>query len=132
MAKKTIGSKTFLYPMPTVIVGAKVKGKPNFLVIAYCGIVNHSPAMIAIASNKAHYTNEGIKEAGERHGFAVQCLGEDVVFGVRPSLIVQIEKEARGGKRPAAAKLTHTFVLDGGRARVALVRITTKPRLVPL
>jgi glutamate-1-semialdehyde 2,1-aminomutase len=25
----------------------------------------------------------GIKEAGERHGFAVQCLGEDVVFGVR-------------------------------------------------
>ncbi len=64
MAKKTIGSKTFLYPMPTVIVGAEVKGKPNFLVIAYCGIVNHSPAMIAIASNKAHYTNEGIKEAG--------------------------------------------------------------------
>ena len=26
---------------------------------------------------------KGIKEAGERHGFAVQCLGEDVVFGVR-------------------------------------------------
>jgi hydroxyquinol 1,2-dioxygenase len=40
-------------------------------------------------------------------------LESDVVFGVRPSLVVHIDKAAaRGGKRPAVAKLSHTFVLD--------------------
>jgi len=50
--------------MPTVIVGAEVKGKPNFITIAYCGIVQHNPPMIAITSGKAHYTNQGIKTKG--------------------------------------------------------------------
>ena len=62
MEKVKIGGKTFLYPMPVVIVGANVGGKANYITIAYCGIVQHSPAMIAFASGKAHYTNRGIKE----------------------------------------------------------------------
>jgi hydroxyquinol 1,2-dioxygenase len=36
-------------------------------------------------------------------------LESDVVFGVRPSLVVQVEK-SRDGKR--AARMTHTFVLE--------------------
>jgi len=41
-------------------------------------------------------------------------LDSDVVFGVRPSLVVTIDKgpAARAGKRVPAAKLIHTFVLD--------------------
>ena len=31
MEKLEIGAKTFLYPMPTTLVGANVRGKPNYL-----------------------------------------------------------------------------------------------------
>jgi flavin reductase (DIM6/NTAB) family NADH-FMN oxidoreductase RutF len=64
MAKIKIGAKTFLYPMPTVLVGAMVRGKPNYATVAYCGIMNHDPAIISVALNKTHYTNAGIKEQG--------------------------------------------------------------------
>jgi flavin reductase (DIM6/NTAB) family NADH-FMN oxidoreductase RutF len=76
MEKIAIGAKTFLYPMPTTLVGANVRGKPNFLAVAYCGIVQHSPAMIAVNSSKAHYTNAGIKENGT---FSVNIPSEDMV-----------------------------------------------------
>jgi len=62
MKKIEIGAKTFLYPMPTTLVGANVDGKPNYLVIACCGIMNHNPPIISVALNKRHYTNGGIKE----------------------------------------------------------------------
>ena len=50
--------------MPVTIVGANVEGKPNFMPIAWCSIVEHSPPMIAISASKNHYTNKGIKENG--------------------------------------------------------------------
>jgi flavin reductase (DIM6/NTAB) family NADH-FMN oxidoreductase RutF len=58
--KKTLGSKSFLYPMPVTLVGADVDGKPNFLTVAYIGIVNAKPGMVAFGSNRKHYTNKGI------------------------------------------------------------------------
>ncbi|WP_255333746.1 flavin reductase family protein [Methanosarcina sp. KYL-1] len=60
--KKAIGARSFLYPMPTTLVGANVNGKPNYLTIAFCGIVQASPPMIAVTLGKMHYTNEGIRE----------------------------------------------------------------------
>jgi len=33
MKKLEIGAKTFLYPLPTTLVGANVRGKPNYLTI---------------------------------------------------------------------------------------------------
>jgi flavin reductase (DIM6/NTAB) family NADH-FMN oxidoreductase RutF len=60
MSKITLGSKSLLYPMPVTIVGADVDGKPNFLTIAFIGIVNASPGMVAFGSNRKHYTNKGI------------------------------------------------------------------------
>ncbi len=47
MEKREIGAKTYLYPMPTVLVGATVGGKPNYLAVAYVGIAQHAPPMIA-------------------------------------------------------------------------------------
>lgn len=61
-SKNKLGAKNFLYPMPTILVGAMVDGKPNFITIAYCGIVQNVPPMIEITSGKIHYTNAGIKE----------------------------------------------------------------------
>lgn len=62
MIKKTIGARNYLYPMPTVLAGAIVNDKPNFITVAYCGIVQNKPPMIAIALGKMHYTNIGIKQ----------------------------------------------------------------------
>lgn len=61
MEKIKIGKKNHLYPSPTVLVGANVDGKPNYLNVSYCGIVNRVPAMLSISLNRNHYTYEGIK-----------------------------------------------------------------------
>jgi flavin reductase (DIM6/NTAB) family NADH-FMN oxidoreductase RutF len=76
MEKTRIGAKTFLYPMPTVLVGATVNGKPNYLTIAYCGIAQHVPPMVFVTMGKTHYTNAGIKE---NKTFSVNIPSEDMV-----------------------------------------------------
>jgi flavin reductase (DIM6/NTAB) family NADH-FMN oxidoreductase RutF len=48
MQKKQLGAKTFIYPMPVVIVGANIEGKPNFNTIAYCEVAQSKPPMIAL------------------------------------------------------------------------------------
>lgn len=58
--KKKLDPKGYLFPMPAVIVGAKVEGKPNFCTVAYCGIVNMKPPMISIECSNKHYTTQGI------------------------------------------------------------------------
>lgn len=63
MNKIKMGSKNYLYPLPTVLVGANVNGKPNYLNVSYCGIVNFTPAMLSISLNRSHYTCAGIKES---------------------------------------------------------------------
>ena len=52
MEKIQIGNKSYLYPNPIVLVGANVNGKPNYLNVSYCGIVNRIPAMISISLNR--------------------------------------------------------------------------------
>jgi len=76
MDKKKIGANTYLYPMPTTIVGAQVNGKANFITIAYCGIVQHKPPLVAVSLGKVHYTNIGIKE---NKAFSVNIPSEDMV-----------------------------------------------------
>jgi flavin reductase (DIM6/NTAB) family NADH-FMN oxidoreductase RutF len=76
MEKLEIGTKAFLYPMPATMVGANIRGKPNYLTVAYCGIINHNPPMISAALGKAHYTNSGIKENGT---FSINIPSEELV-----------------------------------------------------
>ena len=66
-----------LYPTPTVLVGAMVDGKPNYITIAHIGIVNHArPYLISVSSGKAHYTNAGIRE---NKAFSVNIPSENLV-----------------------------------------------------
>ena len=75
--KKILNAINVLYPTPTVLVGALVNGKPNFITIAHIGIVNHArPYLISLSSAKAHYTNAGIKE---HKAFSVNIPSEDLV-----------------------------------------------------
>jgi flavin reductase (DIM6/NTAB) family NADH-FMN oxidoreductase RutF len=58
--KKAIGPQTLLYPMPAVLVGAQVNGKPNFMTAAWCGIAASKPPAISVALQPARFTREGI------------------------------------------------------------------------
>jgi len=59
MDKIKIDTNAFVYPMPMVIVGAVVDGKPNFMAAAWVARVNFKPPMIMVALGD-HYTNRGI------------------------------------------------------------------------
>ena len=62
MNKTKIGPSTLIYPMPTLLVGAEVDGKPNFLAIAWAGIANGTPPMVSVALRNERYTLKGIKQ----------------------------------------------------------------------
>lgn len=64
MAKIEIGKGRAYYPMPCSLVGANVGGKPNYLTVAWFSMVNPDPPYLAVAMNKVHYTNSGIRENG--------------------------------------------------------------------
>jgi flavin reductase (DIM6/NTAB) family NADH-FMN oxidoreductase RutF len=74
MMKKQIGVVNALYPTPTVLVGATVDGRPNFITIAYVGIMTHTH--ISLGMGKPHHTNGGIKE---NKTFSVCLPSEDLV-----------------------------------------------------
>jgi len=62
MIKKKLAAKPLMYPKPVVLLGALVKGKPNFNTIANCGIIGWDPPMIAVSSYFGHYTNLGVRK----------------------------------------------------------------------
>ena len=64
MAKRSCGPRLFIFPMPTVIVGAVVDGRANFNAIAYCGVAQSVPPMLCISMDKRRYTHRGIVSSG--------------------------------------------------------------------
>ncbi len=62
MDKVKLGAKTLMYPMPAVLVGTNVNGKPNYMLAAWCGIACMAPPMIAVAINHVRQTAKGIDE----------------------------------------------------------------------
>jgi flavin reductase (DIM6/NTAB) family NADH-FMN oxidoreductase RutF len=76
MEKIKIDSNAFVYPMPMVIVGVTVGGKPNFMAVGWVSRVNYKPPLIAIALGKAHHTTIGIQE---NKTFSVNVPGVDLI-----------------------------------------------------
>jgi len=77
MAKIELGSDHLMlsYPMPCAIVGTKVENKVNYITIAWLSMVNPQPPYLALAMNKNHYTNSGIKANGT---FSVNIPSSDM------------------------------------------------------
>ena len=48
--------------MPTVLVGANVKGKANYMTAAWATVACMAPPMVCVAVNKSRYTLRGIME----------------------------------------------------------------------
>jgi len=98
--KKKLGGINVLYPTPTVLVGALVNGRPNFITIAHIGIVNHArPCLISLSMGKVHYTNAGIKE---NRAFSVNIPSESLVVETDYVGIVS-------GKKTDKASVFETF-----------------------
>jgi flavin reductase (DIM6/NTAB) family NADH-FMN oxidoreductase RutF len=72
--KKKLGALNCLYPMPVTLVGANVRGKPNYITMAHVGIMTRN--VISLGMGKVHYTNAGIKENGT---FSVNIPSEEMV-----------------------------------------------------
>lgn len=85
MPKVRLGPRTLVYPMPSFLVGASVAGKPNFLAVAWGGIVCGRPPMLAVALGHRRYTYKGIKETGV---FSVNIPSRDMVVETDYSGIV--------------------------------------------
>jgi flavin reductase (DIM6/NTAB) family NADH-FMN oxidoreductase RutF len=62
MDKTSLGPRPYMATMPVVLVGSNVNGKPNFMTVAWTEVACMEPPMIAIAINKARYTEKGIIE----------------------------------------------------------------------
>jgi flavin reductase (DIM6/NTAB) family NADH-FMN oxidoreductase RutF len=62
MEKITLGPMPYMSVMPTVLVGANVKGKPNYMTAAWTTVACMAPPMVCVAINKARYTAKGIEE----------------------------------------------------------------------
>ena len=76
MNKVTVGPQTWIYPMPSLLVGADVDGKPNFMAVAWGGIANGEPPMISVAIRHIRYTLKGIQQ---NMTFSVNVPGCDLV-----------------------------------------------------
>lgn len=72
--KPNIGAINSLYPMPTVLVGAMVNDKPNYITVAHVGIM--TPQSVSLGVHKSHYTNRGIIK---NECFSVNLPSEEMV-----------------------------------------------------
>lgn len=58
--KKGIGALPYLAPIPIVLVGAIVDGRPNFATVGDCAVLGLRPALIAVSLAAAHHTTRGV------------------------------------------------------------------------
>lgn len=76
MAKVQMGPGPFLYPMPTLLVGANVDDKPNFMAVAWGNMANAEPPMAAVAIRTSRHTHKGI---AQNRTFSVNIPSVDLV-----------------------------------------------------
>ena len=62
MDKIKLGPMPYMSVMPTLLVGANVRGKPNYMTAAWATVACMAPPMVCVAINKARYTEKGIEE----------------------------------------------------------------------
>ena len=62
--KVTKGAQTWLFPLPALLIGAIVDGKPNFMTAAWGSIANAEPPMLCVAIRRSRHTRKGIEVGG--------------------------------------------------------------------
>lgn len=62
MNKTRIDPMPLLFPHPIVMIGVDVRGKPDFVTVAWITIACGTPPWVAIALNHVRYSMEGVKD----------------------------------------------------------------------
>ena len=62
MVKVTLSPDRLMYPRPTLLVGANVDGKANFMAVGGGGVANGEPPMIGVPIRHHCYTLKGIRQ----------------------------------------------------------------------
>jgi flavin reductase (DIM6/NTAB) family NADH-FMN oxidoreductase RutF len=75
MTKTKLGPSTIMFPYPTVLVGATVNGKPNYMTASWVGIACSSPPAISVAIRPERYTYKGVTEHGT---FSINIPGSNL------------------------------------------------------
>ncbi len=76
MVKIEMEPSRWMYPRPTLLVGANIDGKPNFMAVGGGGVANADPPMIAVPIRHHQYTLKGILQ---NFTFSVNTPSEDMV-----------------------------------------------------
>lgn len=95
MNKIEIEPGPFIVPMPTVLVGAVVDGRPNFMTAAFVGIANYKPPVIACGLSPKHHTCKGIAGNGV---FSINLPHAGIVDETDWCGIVSGEKRDKSGR----------------------------------
>lgn len=64
MDKVQLGPQPYMSVMPALLVGANVKGRPNYMTAAWATVACMAPPMVCVAVNHARHTAKGIEENG--------------------------------------------------------------------
>jgi flavin reductase (DIM6/NTAB) family NADH-FMN oxidoreductase RutF len=76
MSKVKIGAQPIVYPLPVALIGSHVHSKPNFMTIAFCGVLSSAPPMLSISISSRNYTQNGIRQ---NMSFSVNIPSIDLV-----------------------------------------------------
>jgi flavin reductase (DIM6/NTAB) family NADH-FMN oxidoreductase RutF len=76
MKKIKLGPTSLVYPIPIVLCGAMVDGKPNYLTLGDCGIMGLKPPIVFVSLHKNHFTTRGIIES---QGFSINIPSTDLL-----------------------------------------------------
>ncbi len=60
MKKTRIGAVPYVAPIPIVLVGAVVDGRPNFATVGDCAVLGIRPALVAVSLSATHHTTRGV------------------------------------------------------------------------
>jgi flavin reductase (DIM6/NTAB) family NADH-FMN oxidoreductase RutF len=64
VSKVPIGRIPYLVPIPIVLVGADVDGRPNFATVGDCAVLGLRPALVVVSLGAAHHTTRGVLAHG--------------------------------------------------------------------
>lgn len=73
--KQNIGTKLALYPSLLGVVGSKVDGKINYVLVGHFGIVSHQHILVSLS--KSHYTNKGVIQ---NKALTINLVDEDMLL----------------------------------------------------
>jgi flavin reductase (DIM6/NTAB) family NADH-FMN oxidoreductase RutF len=62
--KERLGAVPLVYPIPIVLAGANVDGRPNYATLGDCGVMGINPPLVYVSLGEKHYTTRGIVENG--------------------------------------------------------------------